>query len=237
MKAVILAGGLGTRLAPLTQIIPKPLLPIGESSILEIQILSLKKHGFKEIYIATNYKAEYIENFLGKGEKYGIKLIFSKELEPLGTCGPLTLLKDKLTEPFLVMNGDVLTTLNFKEIYQYAIKLSAILTVVTNEISTPFEFGKVISRGHHIIAIEEKPNLKFEILSGIYVMKPSILKLIPENTYFGIDKLILRMLKDKMRVGKYLMDSYWLDIGRMSDYQIAQEAYKLYFTNLKKSKK
>jgi NDP-mannose synthase len=107
MKAVILAGGLGTRLKPFTEVIPKPLLPIGEKAVLEIQIEHLKQHGFNEIFLATNYKSNYIENFFGDGSRYGVKLIISREDKQLGTVGPLTLLKSELTEPFLLMNGDI----------------------------------------------------------------------------------------------------------------------------------
>lgn len=122
MKAVILAGGLGTRLRPFTEIIPKPLLPIGEKSVLEIQIDRLKESGFYEIFLATNYKSEYIENFLGDGSRYGVKLTISKETKPLGTVGPITLLREHLAEPFLVINGDVLTNFNFHKIYEFAEK-------------------------------------------------------------------------------------------------------------------
>ena len=121
MKAVILAGGLGTRLKPFTEVIPKPLLPIGEKAVLEIQIEHLKKHGFDEIYLATNYKSDYIENFFGDGSRYGVKLIISREEIPLGTVGPLTLLKSELTEPFVVMNGDILSNINFTDFYNFAI--------------------------------------------------------------------------------------------------------------------
>src|SRR5438445_7713300 len=106
MIAVILAGGLGSRLRPFTQAIPKPLLPIGEKSVLEIQIERLKKHGFDEIFLATNYKSDYVRNFFGDGSRYGVNLVISKEEMPLGTAGPVKLLMDRLTEPFLVMNGD-----------------------------------------------------------------------------------------------------------------------------------
>ena len=118
MKAVILAGGLGKRLKPFTEAIPKPLLPIGEKSIIEIQILRLKKYGFTDIYLATNYKSEYIKSFLGSGKQFGVKITVSKEEKPLGTCGPLTLLKDNLQSPFLVINGDILTTINFERLYK-----------------------------------------------------------------------------------------------------------------------
>ena len=135
MKAVILAGGLGKRLRPFTEVIPKPLLPLGEQSVMEVQILSLKRHGFDEIYVATNYRSEYVEAFLGDGSKYDVKLYFSRENKPLGTCGPLSLLKDKLTEPFVVMNGDILTKLNFTAFYDFATNHPADLTIGTKIIT------------------------------------------------------------------------------------------------------
>ena len=117
MKAIILAGGIGSRLRPFTEIIPKPLLPVGEKSVLEIQISNLEKHGFNKIFIATNYKSEYIENFFGDGSKYGVELNISKEGQPLGTAGPLSLLADELEEPFIVINGDILTNMDYEKMY------------------------------------------------------------------------------------------------------------------------
>lgn len=236
MKAVILAGGLGTRLEPFTKIIPKPLLPVGESSVLEIQISSLKKCGFKEIFIATNYKARYIETFLGNGKEYGVKLMFSKEAKPLGTVGPLTLLKDQLTEPFLLMNGDVLTTFNFAEAYKRALTLKANLTVVTKQIVAPFDFGFVTSKGNYLIKVEEKPKIRHEILAGIYILKPPIFNIIPDNTYYNMDSLIKDLFLNKQQVGKCLMRDYWLDIGRINDYHTAQEAYREHFNKYQYTK-
>lgn len=228
MKAVILAGGLGTRLQPFTNIIPKPLLPVGESSVLEIQIQSLKEHGFTDIYIATNYRAEYVKAFLGNGDRYGVKLTFSNEQEPLGTCGPVKLLRNLLTEPFVLMNGDILTTINFLDVYTYAIETESDLTVVTKEITTPFNFGKVISDGKFITGVQEKPDIKFEILAGIYVLKPGVFDVIPEG-YYGIDMLIKDMLKMNRPVSKFLTTEYWLDIGRENDYKTAQSVYHSHF--------
>jgi len=234
VKAVILAGGLGTRLKPFTQVIPKPLLPIGESSVLEVQILSLKRCGAEEIFIATNYMSDYVAAFLGDGSKYGTKLVISREDKPLGTCGPVTLLKDWLSAPFLLMNGDILTTLDFRCVYEFALGVPADLVVVTKEISTPFDFGKVIANGDYVVGIEEKPNLKMEILSGIYVLKPVLFDLIPTNTYYGIDTLIKDMLARDMKVARYVMRDYWLDIGQVDEYQVAQDAYKEHFNHLRK---
>jgi NDP-sugar pyrophosphorylase family protein len=233
MKAIILAGGLGTRLKPFTEVIPKPLLPIGESSVLEIQILSLKKHGVTDIFIATNYMADYVQAFLGDGSKYGVRLTFSKEEKPLGTCGPVTLLEKEMTEPFFLMNGDILTTLNFAKAYEFACQHEAQFVVLTKEIRTPFSFGKVVSKDDCLIGLEEKPNFRFEILSGIYVLKPSLFSLIPKDTYYGIDTLIKDMLAANMKVGKYLMQEYWLDIGQIEDFHAAQDVYKTHFGHLK----
>lgn len=229
MKAVILAGGLGTRLKPFTEIIPKPLLPIGEKSILEIQIEALKNHGFNEIYLATNYKSEYIENFFGDGSKFGVKLIISKETKKLGTVGPLTLLKDVLTEPFLMMNGDILTQLNYRKMYEHAVSKDTILTVGIKEIVTPFQFGNIFYEGDYVTGIEEKPHIRTKILAGVYIFKPEIFKWIPEDTYFGMDTLIETMIEKHEKIAKYEINEYWLDIGQVADYEKAQEVYKTHF--------
>lgn len=223
----------GTRLRPFTEIIPKPLLPIGEKSVLEIQIEHLKQSGFDEIFLATNYKSEYIENFFGDGSRYGVKLKISKEEKPLGTVGPLTLLKTELEEPFLMMNGDILTLLNFKQMYNFAIEKESLLTIGIKEYIMPFAFGNVFSAGDFVTGIEEKPDIKHNILAGIYIMKPAIFKLIPDHTYFGMDNLILKMLADKKPITKFEIKDYWLDIGQVGDYEKAQEIYKQHFENSK----
>lgn len=224
MKAVILAGGLGTRLKEFTEIIPKPLLPMGEKSLMELQIISLKENGFNDIYVATNYKANYVEAFLGNGKKYGVKIHFSKEDKPLGTCGPLSLLKKKLTEPFILMNGDILTKLNFKKFYYFGNKSKSNLTLGTKIITTPFRFGNVkTDKNNYIQSIEEKPELKFEILAGIYFLKPKIFDFIPNNKYYGIDTLIKDLLNKKEKISRYLIEDYWLDIGQIEDYRKARK--------------
>jgi len=225
MKAVILAGGLGTRLKPFTEIIPKPLLPIGEKAVLEVQIEALKHNGFDEIFLATNYKSDYIENFIGDGNRYGVKLEISKEDKPLGTVGPLTLIKSQLPEPFLVMNGDILTLMVFKEFYEFALTRESLLTVAIKEFITPFQFGNIYFEGDYVTKIEEKPNIKTNILAGIYIFKPEIFKLIPDNEYFNMDTLINKMLELKLPISKYHIKEYWLDIGQEDDFQKAQEIY------------
>ena len=230
MKAVILSGGLGSRLKPFTEVIPKPLLPIGEKAVLEIQIEHLKNNGFDHIFLATNYKSEYIENFFGNGSKYGVKLSISKEEKPLGTAGPVKLLQNQLNnEPFLVMNGDILTLLSYRKLYEFACSKETLLTIATKDIYTPFQFGNIHTEGDFVTGIEEKPNIKTTILAGIYIFKPEILNLIPDNTMYGMDKLIIDMLERRLPISHYPIQEYWLDIGQVGDYEKAQEIYKEHF--------
>jgi NDP-sugar pyrophosphorylase family protein len=229
MIAVILAGGLGSRLRPFTQAIPKPLLPVGEKSVLEIQIERLKKYGFDEIFLATNYKSAYIENFFGDGSRYGVKLTISKEDKPLGTAGPLTLLKKRLTQPFVVMNGDILSLIDFSKFYTFALRMNTLLTIAIKKLVTPYAFGNIFFEGDHVTRIEEKPDIITYALAGIYVMKPEILKYIPTNQNSGMDLLILNMLQQKVPIAKYEMAEYWLDIGQLSDFEKAQSIYDTHF--------
>lgn len=231
MKAVILAGGLGSRLKPFTDIIPKPLLPLGEKTVLEIQLEQLRKSGFNEVFLAVNYKADYIQSYLGNGEKYGVQLNYSIEEKPLGTCGPITLLKEQLKdEPFLLMNGDILTKADLGALYRFAIQFpDSFLTIITKVITTPFRFGNISSRGDYVTGVEEKPDLKFEILSGIYFLKPGVFDFIPHNEFFGIDTLIKKMLAERQPITKSILKEYWLDIGVVEDYEKAREIYFQHF--------
>ena len=231
MKAVILAGGLGMRLKPFTEIVPKPLLPIGEKSVLEIQIQRLKQSGFDELYLATNYMAEYIESYLGDGSRFGVSIKYSKETKPLGTCGPLALLKRELDTPFLVMNGDILTKLAYKKLFDFGCQQTSLLTIATKVITTPFRFGNVrVDRQDYVISVEEKPELNFEVLAGIYLMKPEILTRIQEDTYFGMDQLIKNMLSEGEKISRYEIKEYWLDIGQVEDYSQARKTYDEHFS-------
>jgi NDP-sugar pyrophosphorylase family protein len=235
MKAVILSGGLGTRLKPFTEVIPKPLLPIGEKAVLEIQIEHLKNNGFNEIFLATNYKSAYIESFFGDGSKYGVKLLVSKENKPLGTAGPVKLLQDKLNEPFLVMNGDILTLLNYAAMYEFAVSKASLLTIGTKEIITPFQFGNIYFDGDVVTGIEEKPDLKTTILAGIHIFKPELLDWIPADTMFGMDKLILGLLAKGEMITRYPVKEYWLDIGNIENYEAAQQIYDEHFKGKEQS--
>lgn len=227
--AVILSGGLGTRLKPFTNAIPKPLLPIGEKAVLEIQIEKLAKCGFDEIFLATNYKSDYIENFFGDGSKYHVKLHVSKEKKRLGTAGPIKLLERQIDSPFVVMNGDILTLLDFDKMYRYACDMDSVLTVGVKKIVMPYAFGNIFFDGDIVTGIEEKPDIVTYALAGIYIMKPEIFSIIPGDTYYGMDNLIQQLLSDKRVITKYDIEDYWLDIGRQDDFEKAQEDYDKYF--------
>jgi NDP-mannose synthase len=228
-KAVILSGGLGTRLKPFTEIIPKPLLPIGEKAVLEIQIERFKKYKFNHIFLATNYKSNYIEKFFGDGSRYGVRLEISKEDQPLGTAGPVKLLEKSLPDPFIVMNGDILSLIDFDDFFDFACSKESYLTVAIKKIITPYAFGNIFFDGDLVTRIEEKPDIITYVLAGIYVMRPEIMELIPDDQYFGMDMLIKKMLGLNLQIMKYELKEYWLDIGQLQDYEKAQTIYQNYF--------
>ena len=236
MKTVILAGGLGKRLRPFTESIPKPMLPIGEKSVLEIQIDRLSKAGCEEIILATNYKSEIFKSYFKNKDYEGTKIIISKEKKRLGTVGPISILKERLDEPFIVMNGDILTLIDFQKFYKFALKNEAILTLAIKKEITPFAFGNIFFKGDYVTGIEEKPDFISYILAGIYVMKPDIFSYIPQNEYYDMDKLILNLLNEKLQVAKYDLFEYWLDIGRPDDYEKAKKVFNKNFKNIKKDK-
>lgn len=215
--AVILVGGLGKRLRPLTRITPKPLLPMGNTTVLEILIKQLKKSGIKRVFLATGYLHEKFLSKLNK-KKLGVELIYSRETKSLGTCGPLTLLEKKIKKPIVLINGDIITNLDFKELFKSFFKKKKVLTVATTKINIPFEFGKIISKNGLIKSIKEKPLIVEEILAGIYVLSPKCITLIPKNKYYGIDSLIKKLLKRNIKISKFLIKDYWIDIGSKPDY-------------------
>ena len=222
MKAIILAGGKGTRLKPYTTVIPKPLVPVGETAIIEILIKQLKKYGVEEIELCLGHFAEIIMAFLGDGSKFGLKITYSLEATPLGTVAPIKLLKD-LPENFLVMNGDLLTNLNFKELYDAHLKDNSLLTVSTYQRNTKIDFGVIETEAgtEKVIGFKEKPEYNFEVSMGVYVMNRKILEHIPDNQHFGFDNLMLTLLEKKQNISIYRFNGYWLDIGRPEDYEKA----------------
>jgi len=223
VQAVILAGGLGKRLMPLTAALPKPLLPLGEISILEHQIVKLRDAGCSEVFVATYHKADLIAGALGRGEKLGVHIYCSCESKPLGTAGPLKLLEAQLDGPFIVMNGDIITDLDLRCFYNLACAYGADLTVATKVITTPFRFSDVkVNDRSELVSIVEKPDFHIEVLAGIYCMTVRVLELIPTDVYFGMDQLLHKLLSLRRPVYRHLIQEYWLDIGQIDDYRKAR---------------
>jgi NDP-sugar pyrophosphorylase family protein len=222
MKTIILAGGKGTRLKPYTTVIPKPLVPVGETAIIEILIKQLKKYGIEEIEICLGHFAEIIMAFLGDGKKFGLKITYSLEETPMGTVAPIKLLRD-LPENFLVMNGDLLTNLNFKDLFDAHLKNESLLTVSTYQRNTKIDFGVIETEANSekVCGFKEKPEYNFEVSMGVYAMNRKILEYIPDNQHFGFDNLMLTLLEKKQNISIYRFNGYWLDIGRPEDYERA----------------
>jgi NDP-sugar pyrophosphorylase family protein len=225
MKAVILAGGLGKRLDPFTTVMPKPLLPIGEKTILEIIIQRLKMFDCDEVIIATNYKSDLFERYFRAIPDLGVKITFSKEKTPLGTAGPIKLVSHLLTEPFIVMNGDIITTLDFKKMMNIHRKKKAKVTMATTVVQIPLHYGVVKSNdGFTVHSITEKPMMTAEVNGGIYIVEPEMIKEIPKG-FFHMTDLVAKLLKKKHKVVKYRIDDYWLDIGQTHNYAKAQQDF------------
>ena len=227
MRAVILAGGKGTRLRPYTYSIPKPLMPIGgEMPILEIILKQLKQCGFNHITIAVNYMAKIIMAFFNSGEEWGLKIDYSLEKKPLGTVGALTMIED-LSENFLVMNGDILTDLNYKYLYEWHVKENNCLSVCTHVKEVKIDSGVLkFNSDYEIYDFEEKPILHKNVNMGVYVLNRKLIETLPKNSYYGFDQLILNAINRNYRVKAYIDDSFWLDIGQNDDYTKANEYYE-----------
>jgi NDP-sugar pyrophosphorylase family protein len=224
MKAVIMAGGLGQRLKPLTKVIPKPLLPVGESSVLEILVTQLRDCGFKDLFVALNYQSSLFEAFLNS-EKWNMNIVCSKEEIPLGTAGPIKLFKEQLTEPFLVINGDILTNLDFRRLREFHDQQNVWMSVVTKAITIPLRYGIIQSAGDKIVSIQEKPDVSADIIAGIYFCDPRIMECIPDNKFFTMIDLLHTLLNEKKPMARFHLHDYWLDIGNMEDYEKAQDLY------------
>lgn len=224
MRAIIMAGGKGTRLYPYTTVIPKPLVPIGNKPILEIIISQLVYYGFDHITISVGYQHELIMAVIGDGTKYNCKIDYSIEEAPLNTIGPLALIEDlgDLDEPFLVMNGDILTNLNYLDLYQYHKKNGSVLTVSSYKRHVQISLG-VISQDeqNQITSFVEKPEFDYQVSMGIYILEPELLKEIPKGEPFGFNHLMAQLLDKKAKMSTYNFDGKWLDMGTMDDLENA----------------
>jgi NDP-mannose synthase len=226
MKAVVLAGGKGTRLAPYTKILPKPLMPIDDMPILEILLRQMKRAGIDEVVLTVGHLAELLRAFFQNGERLGLKIRYSYEERPLGTAGPLSLIEG-LDETFLVTNGDVLTTLNFKELVKYHNDSGAIATIAMHKRQVHVDLG-VIERdaSNQITGYIEKPSYDFHVSMGIYIFDPRVLTYIPRGEYMDFPDLVLRLIRAGERVMGYPFGGYWQDLGRADDYEQAVQDFE-----------
>lgn len=222
MKAVILAGGKGTRLRPLTYSIPKPLVAVGRKPILEIIIERLRDHDFKDIILTVEYKAELIRAYFQDGSSLGVNIYYHQEDRYSGTAGPVKQVKHLLDdEPFITMNGDLLTDLDFSKMYKAHADKSSELTMATTSYDVTLPYGVVDTKDDKITSIREKPTMKFLINAGIYILSPSALDIIPADDPFDMPDLIQSLVDQKRKVETYFIDGEWQDLGTMENYEKA----------------
>jgi NDP-sugar pyrophosphorylase family protein len=225
MKAVVLAGGKGTRLAPYTKTLPKPLMPIGDMPILEILLRQMRVAGIDEVVMAVGHLSNMLESFFADGSRFGLSIRYSYEQDPLGTAGPLSLIED-LDESFLMMNGDVLTTINFRDLMTTHRASDAMATIAMHPRQVKIDLG-VLQRngGNEIIGYVEKPTYDFHVSMGIYVFEPEVVSLIPDQKYFDFPDLVMKLIERGDRVLGYPFDGYWQDLGRPDDYEQAVQDF------------
>ena len=226
MKAVVLAGGKGTRLAPYTTILPKPLMPIGDMPILEIILQQMKKAGISEVIITVGHLAELLRTFFKDGERFGLKIEYSIEEIPLGTAGPLSLVAPSLGETFLVANGDVLTTLDLRDLVSTHRQSGAIATIASHARLVKINLGVLqVDGSDELTGYIEKPTFDYLVSMGIYVFEPEVLQYITYNNYLDFPELVLNLIGNGERVMSYRFDGYWQDLGRPDDYEQAVQEF------------
>ena len=226
MKAVILAGGEGKRLRPYTYVLPKPLLPLGEEPILDRILEKLRKQGITDIFLAVNYKEQLFKMIYGDGSEKGVNITYLKESKPLGTAGPLKNLEGKVTESFFVINGDVISDLDVRELEKFHERTNSDITVVTRKIKTPINFGVLDVKEDQIVKWTEKPIIESEIATGMYMINPFVLKYIPYDNFYDMNNLVGEVMKNKGKVFRFEYDGQWIfDVGSRKDYKEAQEFF------------
>lgn len=227
---VLMAGGLGTRLRPLTEDCPKPMLKIGGRPILETILLNFIEHGFKRFFISVNYKSEMITEYFGDGSNWGVQIKYLHENEKLGTAGALGLLPQKPSKSFLVMNGDLLTKVNFSQLLDFHHSHSAQATMCVREYDFQVPYGVVKINAHRIVGIDEKPTQRFFVNAGVYVLEPDSLENIASNRHLDMPTLFQQLIKEEKETAVFPIREYWLDVGHLADFDRANGEYREIFT-------
>jgi len=228
---ILMAGGLGTRLHPLTQSQPKPLLEVGSKPILETIIENFADHGFHDIYLCINYKGEMIKEYFRDGSRWNVDIKYIEEHKRMGTAGALSLLPKKPDTPFFVMNSDLLTRVDFVRLLRFHQKQSGSATLCTREYTHQIPYGVIDLEGHKVIDMVEKPTRRFSVNAGIYVLEPHTLNNIPADCFYDMPSLINTLLENKEPVSSFPIHEYWIDIGRMQEFRQAGEDYGEQFIN------
>jgi dTDP-glucose pyrophosphorylase len=230
---VLMAGGMGTRLRPYTENTPKPLLQVGGRPILETILLAFRAHGFQHFYISLNYLGEQIEQYFGDGSRWQVNIRYVYEKERLGTGGALSLLPNAPTEPFFLMNGDLLTRPDFSEMLDYHLAQQAAATMAVREYEFQVPYGVVNTDNQRITGMVEKPVQHFYVNAGIYVLSPHLLAHLPKGEFYDITTLLEKRVESGERTMAFPLHDFWMDIGQPADYQRAQTEYPKYFEDLK----
>ncbi|MBD8035705.1 nucleotidyltransferase family protein [Solibacillus sp. A46] len=223
---ILMLGGLGTRLRPLTNDVPKPMLKVGNKPIVETIVDGFKQFGYTNFIFSVNYKKEVIQSYFQAGEEFGVTIEYVEEEKRMGTAGALSLLKNRPTEPFFVMNGDLLTQVNFKQLMQFHKEQQAIATMCVREYEFQVPYGVIETVGTDLLSIKEKPVHRSFVNAGIYVLSPEVFDYIPTDTFYDMPTLFEKLVEHGKKTSVFPIHEYWLDIGRVDDFERANEKVK-----------
>ena len=225
-KVILMVGGLGTRLRPLTNDVPKPMLDVGNKPILHTIVENFAKYGYTDIIMCVNYKSEIIKEYFGNGDKFGVKIEYVLENKRMGTAGALSLLQKRPKDDFFVMNGDLLTNVNFEYLHEYHKDSNALASICIRKYEMQVPYGVVNVRANKVTSIEEKPTQSFFVSAGIYMFSPIVLDFIPKGVFYDMPTLFSELLKHDFPIHPFPIREYWLDIGRMDEYRRANDEYE-----------
>jgi len=228
-RVILMVGGLGKRLRPLTESTPKPMLHVGGRPILQTIVERFVSYGFEKITMCVGYKSNSIQQYFGNGDKFGAEIEYVLEDKRMGTAGALSLLPFKLDEPFFVMNGDLLTNVNFEHLLDFHIANNSVSTMCVREYDFQVPYGVVTVEQSRILEIEEKPVQNFFVSAGIYMLDPQCIDLIPDDEFYDMPALFEKLIENKQNVFSFPLREYWLDIGRIEEYEKANKDYVEYF--------
>ncbi|MDC1068932.1 nucleotidyltransferase family protein [Candidatus Kapabacteria bacterium] len=228
-KVILMVGGMGKRLRPLTDRTPKPMLKVGNKPILQTIVEKFAEYGYTNIIMCVNYKSQIIQDYFKDGSDFGVNIEYVAEKKRMGTAGALSLLTDLPDEPFFVMNGDLLTNINFEHLHDYHISNSSVGTMCVREYDFQVPYGVVNIEDSKILSIEEKPVQRFFVSAGIYMLSPEVIENIPENEFYDMPTLFDNLIKQKKTTISFPIREYWLDIGRIEEYEKANTEYKEVF--------